>query len=161
MKSVKFQMRRGEEKTGLGDVGRQASSEHLSLPTAYPDLQRMASVPPMDAHFSPEAQGDMGYHEWDPCELYPQTEQSFDAHEESLDFLPGVTDAGSSCFMTHSPRFTVGDLSDDLIGFGVNLPGGGGWSLGAGENEAGDEEDALPPGFWQPHMLYERKAAWC
>ncbi len=160
-KSVKFQMRRGEEKTDFGDVGQKAPSERLNLPTAYPDLQGMASVPSMDAHFSPEALGDMGYHEWDPCELYPQTERSFEVDEESLDFVPGVTDAGGSCIMTHSPTFTVGDMSDDLMDFGVDLSGGGGgWSfgqLGTSEGEARAEEDALPPGFWQPNMLYERR----
>ena len=119
----------------------------------------MASQPSMDAHFSPEAQGDMGYHDWDPCELYPQTEQSFDTHEESLDWIPGLTDVGNTA--PHEPTFTLGNMSDDLIESGLPPPDRSRrWSFSQSEDPVGYEEEVLPPGFWRPNMLYETKAWW-
>jgi hypothetical protein len=89
----------------------------------------------MDAHFSPEAHGDMGHHDWDPCELHPQTERFFDAHGERIDWLPGLTDVASSCITApYSPTLA--------------------------EVPTGYEEEVLPPGFWKPNMLYETKAWW-
>jgi len=113
----------------------------------------------MDAHFSPEAHGDMGHHEWDPCELYPQTEQFFDAHGESLDWLPGLTDVGSSCITAPcSPTLAVGNMSDDFIESGVPSPYR--WPFNQSEVPTGYEEEVLPPGFWKPNMLYETRAWW-
>jgi hypothetical protein len=106
----------------------------------------MASEPSMDAHFSPKAQSDMGYHDWNPCELYPQTERPFDAHEDSLDWLPGLTDEGSA-----SPTLS---MVDDFL----SLPDRSRWHTFS--KAVGDEEEVLPPGFWRPNMLYETKAWW-
>jgi hypothetical protein len=115
----------------------------------------------MSVHFSLESQDDMGYHDWEPCELYPQTEQSFDAHDEGLDLVPAVTGAGGSCDMTrYSPAFTVGNMSDALIESELDLPAGRRRSSGmSGGNRAGAAEDevVLPADFWQPNMLYEKR----
>jgi hypothetical protein len=170
-KAVKVKMGRREEEANFGCVGQEAgaASEHITQPMVYPELHGMASVPSMDAQRSPEAQGDMEYHDWDPCELYPQTEQIFDANEESLDMLPGVTDAGGRRVIAqHSPTWTVGSTSDHIMEVGMDPPvcgeRGRRWSInmsGANEAEAGAENGViLPPGFWKPNMLYEKKRVW-
>lgn len=149
---VRFRTGREEEESSCGDAGR-AASDLLSLPMAYPDLQGM----PMDAHFRPDAQGDMGYRDGDPCELYPQSEQYFDAREASLAWHPGLTDVGS-CI---SPVLTSESVGDDLIN--DYSPARRGWSfhqVDGSEDPSGEEEEILPPGFWKPNMLYETKAWW-
>jgi hypothetical protein len=151
------------EETDVESVGQEAraASQHIRLPTVYPELHGMANVPSTSAKLNPDAQPDMEYHDWNPCEVYPETEQSFDLNEESFEMLPGVTDTGERCMITQGPP-NVGSMSDHVIEISMSLPVRGARGrcssrniTRAGDMEAGEEGEEGPLArFWRPNRLY-------